>query len=474
MQFPFKLIKNLRGDKFVPKTSFFPDLDTERLIKELNPEGVGIKHGKLEQPSSEAKDLDHFERTIVEVIDHHRRKCVENFDEHLELYEKRADAINLRTEIEMAASQAPTEFKSYCKIFESEIQDSTDKLRGAVRWRETFKQEHGIDRLAHRHRNSLWDWLAIGSVFIIVESCLNAYLFATKNELGLVGGIMVALLISAANVVISSLCGYYSRYFYHHHLSRKLCGALLVMFWVAFVSALNFGAAHFRDGIVDEALTWDQAAEQAVKQMRTQILDVASIESWLLFAIGSAISFSALLKAFYFDDPYPGYGKIERTLEDAREGYSHMHRDTLVALELKKENLIDSLREAEIEMQNEINDTVSALFGNSSLESQIRRHIEHCNDIASLLLQIYRDHNEQHRTTSVPNYFRDEYKLPKIDRNFASSAKQKSATKHVNRTKTLVTDAVKEINSTYDLSISNFPSVRDIEATELATPRMDP
>ncbi len=453
----------LKGDRFVPTTKFFPDLDTSQLIRELDPKGKGIQRGKSELPASSSRTLDHVELEIVAAIEQHRQECLQAFNEHCDIYRRRLENISsLRTEIESAATKAPSEFKSYCQEFESEMQDPTDKLQGNVRTRSSFQRKHRLTRFPHHYWSGGVRWLALVILLILIESILNGYLFAQKNELGLLGGAFAAALVSVANVGASSILGFYSRFINHRRVFAKFYGLVLLAGWGMFIFVFNFGVAHFRDGMVQN-LTWNQAAELAVERIQTSMLSVASIESWLLITIGFLISVAALLKAYYADDPYPGYGNIQRQVENSRNLYVGEHSETLKELESRRNEIVDDLQVAEEETRRHATNSVDALFGRTSLTKQISSHLGHCESVAQQLLQIYRDSNEESRTTPVPDYFRDRFELPQIDLDVSSKASKDSATVEVDKLSALISRAVTETNATYESAIMNFPSARKLE-----------
>ena len=48
-----------------------------------------------------------------------------------------------------------------------------------------------------------------------------------------------------------------------------------------------------------------------------------SLNDWFLFLIGFIAAIIAFVTSYKMDDPYPGYGKIHRQLEEAREEYNN-------------------------------------------------------------------------------------------------------------------------------------------------------
>lgn len=457
-------IDSLRGNKFESTTKQIPDLDIRAFERSLNPRKKGKERGLADQPPSDAKNLDHIEREIVAEIRRHQRLALDRFDENREVYLSRLGNIgSQRTDIETAAAEAPTKFKRYSSESESAIQDATNNLQDHKNSREVFRREHNLNRACYRHLNSGLRWFAIAFSMIAVESGLNAYLFAEKNELGLLGGAFVAFLISVVNVGFSSLCGYFFMNIHRRQFYRKCLGFVALVSWVTFIITFNFGVAHFRDGLVNEALTRDEAAILAIESVTDNILAVTTFDSWLLILIGCLICIGAFMKAYFSDDPYPGYGNVQRNLENARDRYKSEHENTLQSLESKHDESIQNLRDAEEEFRRNMEESVDALFGHQSLNAQIADNLNQCEEVAKQLLQIYRDSNEEYRKTPPPAYFREEYKLDRPNYAPIDPDNRKRATEDVDRISALVSGAIEKIEESYGISIENFLSLRELE-----------
>ncbi len=464
-----KKIKEIFGtNEFIPTTEIFPRIDVDRLKEQLEPRKRGIRRGKDEFPKSSSTLPDSVENEIIKAVDDLRQLSIQEFHNHSAVYEQRLARIpSIRTLIESSASKAPNKFESDSQKLETRLQGPMVQLKECVVSKFQFRKKHEIKRVVHHHRSGGIRWLALGFLMVLIESVLNGYLFAQKNEFGLLGGGFAAALISIANVGVSSISGYYSRFKNHINSWTKLYGFLLLMVWSIFIVAFNFSVAHFRDGMVS-GLEWNMAAEKAVERIATAPLDVASIESWLLITIGSLISVVALLKAYYADDPYPGYGNTERLLEDARERYEKEHDSALDELERERDRVVDELREAEELVHLHSNESTDALYGHKSLYAQLSAQLAHCDSVVQQLLQIYRDSNEEYRSTSSPEYFKEQFKFKEFIRDESNQVNTDKLQEEIGRIESMVSSGIKEINEHYGKSIDKFPSARKIEDSALA------
>ena len=458
-----KIKELFRKDALVPTADIFPDINTDSLLNRLNPEKQGRESGKKELPATESSSLDSAELAIVDEVRMLRRKCQQHYQEHCDVYRQRlARVFEAKTEVESSASRAANDFASDRKEFESAVRGVESALFDCAKSRNRFRIRHRLERTAFRLDSGGVRWLALAMLFVLIESAMNSYLFAQKNEFGLLGGALAAALISIVNVGASSLAGYYSRFVNHRNLAGRFYGILILAVWLAFIFAFNFSVAHFRDGLV-EGLLWNEAGTQAIQRIQSALFDVASIESWVLIAIGVLISVGALLKGFYADDPYPGYGNIERQLRRARDEYELKHSEILDQLALRRDDIIDELRDADEIVRQSVHESVDALYGQASLDLRFSEFLNQCDAVVQRLLRVYRDSNEACRTTPVPKYFRENYRLPETARAPASEGNGDAAKAESKVINDIVSKAVAGINAEYESAIKNFESARDVE-----------
>ena len=109
-------------------------------------------------------------------------------------------------EIKTVAGRSRGDFGAEVKGVKARLTAPVDDLR---RWHaalEDFREKHGLRRPAYPDGSTL-STAVILIACVLVETLLNGYLFAQKNELGLLGGAMIAGLVSIVNVGISSVAG---------------------------------------------------------------------------------------------------------------------------------------------------------------------------------------------------------------------------------------------------------------------------
>ena len=81
----------------------------------------------------------------------------------------------------------------------------------------------------------------------------------------------------------------------------------------------------------------------------------------------------------------------------ARDAYAENLDRAIADLDASRDGAIADLRDANQEMRLWIREAVDALYGQSSLRSELDRFLAHCDDKANTLLAVYRDANRAAR-----------------------------------------------------------------------------
>jgi len=453
----------LRTDSFDPSSAVFPSINSDKLSHELKLKDEGKGRGSKNLPGSEDQNLDSIEMRIVQRVEELRRKGLENYENHQRIYAERLSrAAEARKEVEIVAGKARTDFLAEVKHWNLQLATPTEKLFESYRWRQDFREKHRLSRPA----NEFGGWLktfALVFMLILVETVLNGYLFAQQNALGLVGGALAALLVSIANVGMSSLLGFYCRFVLHRNWILKFLGFAMIVLWIVLAMGFNLAVAHFRDAL-ESVGDWGEAAQRATETLISQPLSLASIESWLLVVIGALISIFAFLKGIYTDDPYLGYGKVSRSVLKARENYSDLTSDAIEKLEDHRDNAIHSLQDAHEEVRRGISEAVDALYGQSSLQAQLRSFLEQCEIKVAALLGEYRDANVEARSDPTPKSFNERYAFDEIKIvPIGDSPRKADAESEQQKVSDLVSKTINDIFEEFGNSVDPY---REIEAVQ--------
>lgn len=451
-----------RTDAFVPTLSVFPSIDTKSLADELRLEEQAAARGRENQPPANATGFDHIETGIIDRIEELRRRGLENYENNRRVYNERlARAGQASKEVDIAAGSARNDFGALVQVWRSRIVAVRERLNESYHWRNRYRQLHRLERPAHEF--SGWaNVVSLALILIVLEAGMNSYLFSKGNEFGLLGGLLVAVIVSLVNVGFSILLGYLARYINRRNVLLKLVGLVVICAWAAFAATINLTVAHFRDGL-EAGLVWAQAAQQAVPNLLAAPLVLASIESWLLVALGLLISTLAFRKGWHTDDPYPGYGPVERSLDQARLRYEEELHAALDDLQRRRDDAIDELQDANEQVRDGITEAVDSLFGQSSLGAHLRTFLEQCDLKAAHLLAVYRDANLAARTDPAPASFNKAYIFPAFDPEPVDASRRDLAESEAARVKTTVEAAINEIFSEFENARQVFSVTDEVE-----------
>lgn len=466
-----KLKNVFATDAFAPGSSVFPTIDSNTIANSLRLEEQGRKRGKQNQPPADTLTRDNVEMKIIERVEELRRKGLQNFEEHLRVYRERLNrASEARKEVEIAAGKATSDFRAEVRNWTSRLTTPKERVSRAHKYRDTFREIHGIPDREAKHFGGWMKTIAILMLLLVIEVILNGYLFAQRNELGMLGGIMAATLVSIANVGVSFVSGLGSRWVIHRNLAAKIFGLAVFLFWLAYALGFNVGVAHFRDA-VEMIGDWREATRAGLENLTSNPFGIESVESWLLIVVGCLISLFAFLKGLTTLDIYPGYGTVERNVTQARDDYAEELDEAIADLTQKRDDAIEELREADTLVRRGINESVDALFGQSTLGSHLNAFLEQCDVKVQTLLAIYHDANLAARTEPAPKTFNEEFRFEPFQKTDTEGPRRQDAEKEREAITKAVEETIKKIFDEVDHSIDEYRSIEDIQGNYEPRPR---
>lgn len=452
----------IRSDDFIPTAAVFPSIDSEKIANDLKLVERGKARGRENQPPSDTKDFDHVETGIVERIEELRRKGLENFETNRRVYNERLARAGYATkEVDIAAGSAKGDFGKLVQTWQSGIEAARERLYDTYRWRARFRE---INRLEWPAKD-FEGWIkvfAVAIILIVIEAAINAYLFSQGNEFGLLGGLLAAIIVSVVNVGCSAMLGYMARYINRRNLILKLGGLLTVLAWLAFAITISLGVAHFRDGL-ESGTPWREAAEAAVPALLKHPLGLASIESWLLVGIGLLISTLSFRKGWHTDEPYPGYGRVERAVKLARETYVTELGHALDDLGSRRDEAIGDLQEASEQVRQGIAEAIDTLFGQSTLGAHLQAFLDQCDVKTAHLLAVYRDANRSTRGEPAPKSFDKACKFSPFKPQPIDISRRQTAEAEAANVTATVQAAIKDIFEQFENARKSFDVTRAVQ-----------
>ena len=196
----------LKGDAFIPTAAVFPDIDTDRVARDLRLKEKAADRGGRNLPGSDETSPDAVEISIIDRIEELRRKGLNNYAANKEVYSKRLSlASTAHLEVKSVAGSAEGDFELEVRAWQARMAGLVKHLRDWTEALASFRSRHRLDRPAYDSGSLVMTAVILLSCFGL-ETALNGYLFAQKNDLGYLGGFLIAALVSLVNISMASVC----------------------------------------------------------------------------------------------------------------------------------------------------------------------------------------------------------------------------------------------------------------------------
>ena len=409
------LIKKLFSTKpgQVPRALEFQALDLDNVIAQLNIKGLASTAGRKGYPPSESTEPDANERAITNHINEEATYQTNTANERLSAYDNKINRINLSKNYEQCNNFA----ENARLVMKNKISEDLESLRQLKRkWLELddelqrFAKENRLSRSAIYPDSRVFQ-ISILVMLVVLESGMNGYFFSIGSQLGYIGGITQALIISLINIFPAA--AFIGRLILPNllHVSklRRYMSAVVLPLYLGFVLLFNLLIAQYRDQVL---INPDAAASQAVQNLSSSPLSLHNIDSWLLFCLGIAFALIAAIDGFKLDDPYPGYGKITRRTQEADDEFHEAKGELLHELRRLKESALDKVEDLIERSDRDVSELRSLVSLKKTLLNNFSNYMKHTESTGMSLIREYRDTNIQSRDTPAPAYFTEEWKLP--------------------------------------------------------------
>lgn len=395
-----------RSSQYIPSTMEFTQIDLDHIAEEMKLKETAAERGKLNQPPSNAEELDNIETRIINDIEAEKGRNYSTLLNELRAYDDRIAALSLDNkifEIKSAAQNAISEFGA-------EVRDGVNQLTVDLRHvqeihkeRLDFRKEHQLTRTASHPDSLVLNWGIIAVLFLI-ESVLNANFLAVGHEGGLLGGFIEAVGIAFINVGIGVAVGIqaYPRV-NHRRAPWKMFGWTVILAHLAFAVGFNLFVAHYRLALGGEHP--ELAPTVAVQSFLAGPASITDFHSWMMVGIGFLFSIGAAFDGFKMNDKYPGYSKLERRYNGALQDYSDHQADIIDSLRDIKDTAIREMHELKDQLSSRRAEFESIISHRSRLINAFDHRIHYLQNCARHLISVYRDANLAVREAPAPTYF---------------------------------------------------------------------
>lgn len=277
----------------------------------------------------------------------------------------------------------------------------------ALRDQRTFEDNNGLAPFSAIYKDDRAMFIALLVVLMFGESIFNAFSFEELQDRGLLGGLMLALSVGVANVLMGLGAGFIGfRLMIHRQPMLRLLGIVVTV--VLLIAGLTL---HLALGDLREAIGHDGKAQidflVILKPWRW--FNYTSIPPFVLFAVGIATFFVAAMKgrggSWGIVAPYWNHEVMDRRFRAADR-----------AFEDAKANFKDGLQNA---YDGEVSKLKTRLVSETANIAEIRRLVSEAQGIERTMndsiddeigrlhtwQRMYRESNQAVRTTPAPAYF---------------------------------------------------------------------
>ena len=403
-----RLLRRLSGRSSEP-TGPWDQIDLRPSSEVHDPEEHAYEQGRRNLPPSGALVPDAMECLIADHFENQHQVLTLRAADHIrQCHRKVAELLGERTPHALAQLMA----RLQVDVTAATIAAKTSLLRrreeehAGRQHLKKFRATEHITRPAEMPSSRILH-LAIVAVVIVLESVANMYFFAQGSELGLLGGLLQALIVSLANVGIAVATGMFVLpYLNHRRPSRVAMASFGLSAFVAFVAFFNLAAAHYRDLLEKN---FDQAMVQALPSVMRDPASL-SFNSLTLFGIGVLAAGLGLYKGYTADDRYPGLGRAQRRYQLTRSRFE-------AEVEQVRRAMIETARSVRNETERLVRQNAGRLAALGSLIEDIRGVEQRYESLRSQLevechheLRRYREANQLVRDLAkhpLPAYFQD-------------------------------------------------------------------
>ena len=296
-----------------------------------------------------------------------------------------------------------------------------------LRW---FQQKHGLHYRAASYPQSPLYHFAIVAALALVEWVSLAAFYAEGSDFGLVGGVLIAMTLSIVNISLAILSGSLLRYVNHRSTRRKALALTGVAFLYACFLLVTLAAAHYRVATNDIAqaqsgvpaigaallpaqgpadLDQWRAARLAWQRFAHNPVGFDDVFSWILVVLAVIFGVFASYKGYRMDDPYPGYGELDREVNARRTAFEAAKTDYCHRVD----QVFDRILKEQAHLFSEVKSNIEYYQQLVSQSSDQRRTFMHdtaeLQDACNILLKRYRQTNARARTSPAPFYFNNAF-----------------------------------------------------------------
>jgi hypothetical protein len=304
-----------------------------------------------------------------------------------------------------------------------QVKESEARAVKHLRW---FQQKHGLHHRAASYPTSPLYHFAIVAALAVVEWISLAAFYAEGSDFGLLGGVLIAMTLSVINISLAILAGSLLRYVNHRSVRRKALALTGVAVLCAGFLLVTLATAHYRVATSDIAQSQPETGAPAASQVAADFdqwraarlawqrfagnpVGFDDVFSWILVVLAIVFGIFASYKGYRVDDPYPGYGQLDRELNVRRALYEGRKAQYCRLIDQVFDRILDEQARLFADVKANI-EHYQELVSKSDDERRAFVHeVAEMQDACNILLKRYRQTNARARTSPAPYYFQNSF-----------------------------------------------------------------
>lgn len=452
----------------LPPDNPFARIDRDQWVKKNSLKERAAEQGALNQPPSDAKTFDAVENEILSAIASELNSAQILANNQFASYESRLAGLRLLSNlssIRAGTEEASGDFASIVKDYSNALELTRRNVTDAFLDLKEFKKRRNITAPANPPPSKRLTWGIIAS-FGVAEIIANGVFLGVNDDLGLLGGGLLALVIAAINIAVAAATGRFALPLKNERdIIKKYFGYACITAWIVFVGSWNLLAGHLRDAKYEGLSNYELAA---YNKFLTEPFPLASISSWGIFILGCICAIVVLLDAYKMDDPIPGYGPKSRNFAYQCDSYGQLVAQAYEKLRQIRNEAIDKATGVKRELENQIRERDLIAKSYDRFTKRLEQHCAYLEQEANYFLSIYRTENRKARTIKEPAHFQERFQIQKI-------ATQKIdlpdvTKKDIKDTGIALDKCIEVLGAEFEASIGEFVELKDLmrEIEEMA------
>jgi hypothetical protein len=331
------------GTRMLPVRKLNQEHTFEATVNRIGLDKLSRDLGQNNLPDTKGKSPDQYSQFILDEAKAGANRFAEANSDAIDAAEKQIEGLmptSINCEVELLSGEAQA--RKIAATLWDDLVASFRRMTASDRDRRAFMAERSISRQANYQRDP-WMFVLVTFALVLLDGMINAYFFRDVSDDGLLGGMVVAALMSGITVMLGLVAGTLGwRLMRSHQLQwMRWSGGFVLAITVLVAVMLNVLFAHFRDALATNPdATFRDAA--AILHDPNRWFRLNETSSYLMVAVGLIVFLAAFVKGRGGDhhlgapwDTIWGYAAVDQAYIRAHDEFQlkcHVYRQTLVQI----------------------------------------------------------------------------------------------------------------------------------------------